>query len=55
MDTDTYQCGFTKKKFTFVNLIWVKQYIKINRKKRNINKSIILSLDIAEAFDSVHM
>ena len=28
---------------------------KINRKKRNINKPIILSLDIAGTFDSVHM
>ena len=53
MDTDTYQCGFAKKKSTLVNLVRVKHFIKINRKKRNINKPIILSLDIAGAFDSV--
>ena len=53
MDTDTYQWGFTKKKSSLVNLIRVKHFIKANRKKRNINKPIILSLDIAGAFDSV--
>ena len=54
LSTDTYQWGFTKRKSTLVNLIRVKHFIKWNKKMRNKNKPIILSLDIAGAFDSIH-
>ena len=53
LKVDHYQCGFMKKNSTLVNLVRVKNMIVMNKKKRNKNKPIIFSLDIARAFDNI--